>query len=114
MDIIFVYPKSSVAIKNGKRDGTTEFAHKLSPFLAADKLVFEKTIKNKVNKQIIVGIIRLLAFNTSILNLFMDTPLIYIYIKFCIIYNKKIKSGQKVKIMLYYVEIIIQFKGEVK
>nr|DAL06025.1 MAG TPA: hypothetical protein [Caudoviricetes sp.] len=46
-----------------------------------------------------------MAFNTSILNLFMDTPLIYIYIKFCIIYNKKIKSRQKVKIMLYYVEI---------
>ena|GEM_PF-2207506 len=105
IDIIFVYPKSSVAIKNGKREGTTEFAHKLNPFFAADKLLFEKRIKNKVNKHIMVGIINDLAFNTSILNLFMDTPLIYIYIKFCIIYNKKIKSRQKVKIMLYYVEI---------
>ena len=77
----------------------------ISLYFSCNKLLFEKRIKNKVNKHIMVGIINDLAFNTSILNLFMDTPLIYIYIKFCIIYNKKIKSRQKVKIMLYYVEI---------
>lgn len=55
MDIIFVYPKSSVAIKNGKREGTTELAHRESPDLAEDKLVLENTSSNIVNKHIQKG-----------------------------------------------------------
>ena len=42
---------SSVATKKGKRAGTTEVAHKISPFLAEAKLVLEKRIKPIQNKQ---------------------------------------------------------------
>lgn len=54
--ITFVYPKSSVAIKNGRRAGTTELAHKINPSFAADKLSLEKITKDIVNNTKRVGI----------------------------------------------------------
>ena len=39
---------NSVAIKKGKRDGTTEFAHNDNPDFTADKLVLEKINKPNV------------------------------------------------------------------
>mgnify|MGYP004532325749 CR=1 FL=1 len=109
-DITLVYPNNSVAIKNGKSDGTTEFAQRLNPFFADIKFWLEKTINNKVNKQINKVRILLLNFSKRIFNLFMDTPLIYIYIIFCIRYNKKISSRQKLKIMVYYVSISLYLR----
>ena len=38
---MLVYPRSSVAIKKGKSEGKTEFAHKESPSLVAERLVLE-------------------------------------------------------------------------
>ena len=52
----FVHPKSSVAIKNGKREGTTELAQSLSPFLAAIKFEFENNTRKIVNNIKIIGI----------------------------------------------------------
>ena len=48
---MFVWLSNSVAIKKGNKDGTTEFAHKLRPCFAADKLSLEKVIKNRVKRQ---------------------------------------------------------------
>ena len=45
--------KSSVAIKNGNRDGTTEFAHKFKPFFAAIKLSEENIIKKIVKGEVV-------------------------------------------------------------
>ena len=38
---MFVCSKSSVATKNGNKDGTTEVAHKIRPFFTAVKLFLE-------------------------------------------------------------------------
>lgn len=42
--------KSSVATKNGKRQGITLFVHKESPCFAASKFVSENNIRESVNK----------------------------------------------------------------
>lgn len=47
----FVLHNNSVATKNGNRVGTTEFAHKIKPFLAASKLVAENKMRLKVNNK---------------------------------------------------------------
>ena len=44
-----VFIKSSVATKNGKSDGTTEFAHKDNPFFMAGRLLVENNIKHILN-----------------------------------------------------------------
>ena len=50
-----VWERSSVATKKGNKDGTIEFAHKVKPFLAADKLLVENRIRQIVNKVNIKG-----------------------------------------------------------
>lgn len=45
----FVYDNNSVATKKGKRDGIIEFANRLSPVFAADKLVLENNTRKIVN-----------------------------------------------------------------
>ena len=42
-------------MKKGKREGRTELAHKLSPDLAADRLLFENTNRHIMKTQIRVG-----------------------------------------------------------
>ena len=56
LDTILVCDNSSVAIKKGSKDGTTEFAHNNKPFLVAAKLDLENTTKLIVNKQNRAGI----------------------------------------------------------
>ena len=46
--------RSSVATKNGKRVGTTEFAHRKRPSFAEVKLVFENNTKHKIKLQKII------------------------------------------------------------
>lgn len=48
MLIIFVCINKSVATKKGKREGTTEFAHKLNPDFTAGRLLLEKINKQNV------------------------------------------------------------------
>ncbi len=36
---------NSVATKNGNREGTTEVAHRVKPFLTATRLLFLKIVK---------------------------------------------------------------------
>ena len=55
--IIFVFERSSVAIKKGRREGTTELAQRTSPLLAADRLLFEKNTKQMVNSKKTRGIV---------------------------------------------------------
>ena len=55
---------SSVAIKKGSREGTTDKAQRTKPFLAAVKLSEENSNKNKVKIQIHVG--RIIFFNLKI------------------------------------------------
>lgn len=50
-----VCPNNSVAIKNGKRAGTTEFAHNNKPFLVADKFCLENSTKQMVKRTINPG-----------------------------------------------------------
>ena len=47
----FVRQSSSVAIKKGKRVGSTEFAQSFSPVWAATKLLAENKIRLKVNNK---------------------------------------------------------------
>lgn len=54
-----------MAIKKGKREGTTLFAKSNNPFLTAGKFDFEKINKHKVNIKIKSDIIFLLNFNTN-------------------------------------------------
>ena len=63
-------------MKNGNKEGTTEFAHKERPVLADERLLLENTNRKIVNKHIQEGINNL--FNLSIMNfiLYMYTPLI--------------------------------------
>jgi hypothetical protein len=44
-----------VAIKNGNNAGTTEVAHNVNPFFAADKLEVENITKHIVNNKKIIG-----------------------------------------------------------
>ena len=57
----FVCDNSSVATKNGNNDGTIEFAHKISPFFAADRFVLEKITRQLVNSIRIDG--NIICFN---------------------------------------------------
>ena len=52
---ISVLESNSVATKNGKRDGTTEFAHKLKPFFAAIRFEDENNTKQIVKSRNIKG-----------------------------------------------------------
>ena len=45
-----------MATKKGKRDGTTAVAHKINPFLAANKLLLENITKQIANKPNIIVI----------------------------------------------------------
>ena len=42
---MFVFINSSVATKNGNKEGTTELAQRDKPFLTAGRFVFEKNNK---------------------------------------------------------------------
>lgn len=61
---IFVCIKSSVDTKNGKSEGTTEVAHKVSPDFTAGRLDLEKISKHIVNPKKISGNTFLLTFKT--------------------------------------------------
>ena len=61
---IFVCESKLVITKKGKRDGTTQVAHKISPFLAATRLVLEKTTRHIVKAIKIKGNIK--CFNFTI------------------------------------------------
>lgn len=63
---ILVLDKTSVAIKNGKREGTTEFAHNFSPDFAACKLVDENRTRHMVNSRNMTGIKFLFILKTNI------------------------------------------------
>lgn len=67
---IFVFVKISVAIKNGKSDGTTELAHSFNPDFVACKLVEENNIKHMVNIRNIAEIIFRFILNTNIWKFF--------------------------------------------
>ena len=69
IETIFVYPNNSVAIKKGKREGKTEFAHKESPDFAATKLSLENKSKHNINKQTKLGRIRFFNFINTLLNI---------------------------------------------
>ena len=47
--------RSSVATKNGNKDGTTEFAQSNNPDFTAGRLLFEKINKHKVKTINIIG-----------------------------------------------------------
>ena len=79
IEITFVYPSNSVAIKKGSKDGTTEFAHRASPVFADDRLALENINKNKVNKHIQIGTNDFFILKTKNFILCMDTPLGNIY-----------------------------------
>lgn len=61
---IFVCIKSSVETKKGKREGTTEVAHKVSPDFTAGRLDLENISKHIVKHKKIIGNIFLLIFKT--------------------------------------------------
>lgn len=63
---IFVLDKTSVAIKKGKREGTTEFAQSFNPDFVACILLEENKIKHIVNIKNIVGIIFRFILKTNI------------------------------------------------
>lgn len=60
--ITYVWLNNSVAIKNGSKEGTTEFAHSNKPDVALFKLVLENKIINKINKQKMLGKMAFLSF----------------------------------------------------
>lgn len=62
---IFVFDKTSVAIKKGRSEGTTEFAHNFSPDLAACMLVDENKTRHIVNNKNMPGIIFLFSLKTN-------------------------------------------------
>ena len=53
-------------MKNGSRDGTTEFAHKANPDLVAVRFVLEYMSKNIINRHIKKGIICFFILNINI------------------------------------------------
>lgn len=53
--MILVCINNSVATKNGKREGTTEFAHKDKPDLIAGKLLLEKIKRQRVKAKNNIG-----------------------------------------------------------
>lgn len=77
---ILVCINNSVAIKKGKRVGTTLFAKSKSPFLTAKILLFAKTSKQKVNNKNNNGKKFLFNFITYILVLAIKSPNLFIFI----------------------------------
>ena len=68
---ILVYESNSVAIKNGRSEGTTEFAHSFSPAFVALILLDEKRIRQIVKIKNSIDIKFLLILNTNKLNFFI-------------------------------------------
>ena len=64
-DIIEVCSNSSVATKNGNRDGTTEVAHNVSPVFIAGRLFFENSRRHIANIRKMIAKRFLLIFNTK-------------------------------------------------
>ena len=62
--MMFVCINSSVATKNGKREGTTEFAHNAKPDFTAGRLLFENINKQKVKAKNVRGKKFLFNFTT--------------------------------------------------
>jgi hypothetical protein len=75
-----VCERSSVAIKNGNKDGKTEEYHSAIPFLAALKLLLENINKNIVKMHMQKGIIADLTLKTINLKLFIYKLLAIKYI----------------------------------
>ena len=63
--------KTSVAIKNGNREGITEFAHSFKPDFAACMLLEENRIRHIKNSRNIPGSKFRLILNTNILKGFI-------------------------------------------
>jgi hypothetical protein len=78
---ILVLDRSSVAIKKGKSDGTTEVAHNFKPDFAADRLLLENNNKHnvKIRKIIERKFLFILKINIFIVFFFIWTPLINLY-----------------------------------
>lgn len=76
--------KSSVATKNGKRQGITLFVHKESPSCAATRLVSENSIRDSVNNK--KSIVKKYFFRL-ITKKFIKPPKNFLYI----IYVEKMK-----------------------
>ena len=57
-----MWDSNSVATKKGNNEGTIELAHKISPFLAADKLVLENITRQNRNSIKIDGKINCFNF----------------------------------------------------
>ena len=76
----FVYINNSVAIKKGKRVGTTLFANNNNPFFTDKILLFAKTNKPKVKNKKNIEITFLLSFKTYLLDLFIRPSKIFIFI----------------------------------
>ena len=68
---IFVWERSSVAIKNGKSEGTIEFAHNFKPDFAALILLDEKANKQIVNIRNVIENIFRFILKTKILIFFI-------------------------------------------
>lgn len=76
---ILVLDRTSVAIKKGKREGTTEFAHSFRPDFAACRLVEENRTKHRVNSRNKAGIRFLFILKTNMWKFFIGTPLSNLY-----------------------------------
>ena len=72
---MFVLDSSSVAIKKGNREGTTELAHSFKPDLAACRLEEENTTKQAVKSKTMIEIKFFLILITKIFIFFIWTPL---------------------------------------
>ena len=68
---ILVYESNSVAIKNGRSEGTTEFAQSFSPALVALILLDENRIRQIVKIKNSIDIKFLLILKTNKLNFFI-------------------------------------------
>ena len=91
---IFVWDRTSVAIKKGKREGITEFAHSFRPDFAACRLVEENRTRHRVNSRNRAGIRFLFSLNTNMWNFFMGTPLGNLYDGRRDFMNKKFLIGR--------------------
>ena len=95
-----------MAIKKGRRDGTTEFAHRINPFFAEERLGYENINKDTINVEIHTGINRFFNLNTINFILYKHTSYIFILNYYKDITKTNLyNSGQNVKKMLYYVSI---------
>ena len=79
-----------MAIKKGRRDGTTLLAHSIRPSFAATKLFFEKTTRQIVKRQKIAG--KIFFRIDKKINLGFDFDIVYSILLCTFIFCIKIHS----------------------